>query len=575
MKRTLWIGGLAVLGIVLVGGAGFALRGIVGGNNAYVLVPVERGDLEQSVFVTGTVEPANEVELGFDQSGRVSSLRVAVGDEVRAGQRLATLSQSQLVAQLQEALGGVDAAIADLEQAQANLTREEILLDKQRTGNREEEIRIAQRDVLNARAVLTQAESSVAITEEQSDANIAANYQAAHSAMTDAADDTKNALIELTDIQDTYFAANNTDAKRIENDKAAAIFLLFSRSNGGSMSKLAVSGLSGGLYDRVLATQTDNTDPGDDLTQMIQAVESTFSAFDNIGIDSTFASADITTISTQKSLLTTALSNLRDASSDITTQLATNNANVASAEQTLITAQNTLASAEEELQLLEAGSRIEDISSQEAVVASAEATVRAREAAVRQQEARASRIRAELGETTITAPFSGIVTEVDTSIGESALSGTPVITLIAAGGNEVEAFVPEINIGLVAEGQEARMEFESFPDQELFGSVSNIDPAETIDDGLASYGITIQFTEEDERIRPGMTADIRLIVEAQKDVLSLPLYAIQRLGEATGVYTLDERGRRVFVPVELGLQGDNGRIEVDGINEETLVVTDP
>ena len=100
--------GLAILIVVL-----FL---IFGGKNKVVTATatVERGTIKEEVSVTGNVKPLSDVDLAFERGGRVSVLSVAVGDKVYVGQYLASVSNADLTA-------NVDQAKANLKKVQAQL----------------------------------------------------------------------------------------------------------------------------------------------------------------------------------------------------------------------------------------------------------------------------------------------------------------------------------------------------------------------------------------------------------------------------------------------------------------------
>lgn len=81
-------------------------------NIQYTGVAVVRGSLSEIVSVTGNVKPVSDVDLAFERGGRLAGLNVAVGDKVYAGQVLATVSNADLSANL-------DQAKANLKKAQA------------------------------------------------------------------------------------------------------------------------------------------------------------------------------------------------------------------------------------------------------------------------------------------------------------------------------------------------------------------------------------------------------------------------------------------------------------------------
>ena len=77
-------------------------------------VLVEKGTVREEVSVTGNVKPMSEVDLAFERGGRVANINIAVGDKVYAGQNLASVSNADLLANL-------DQAKANLKKVQAGL----------------------------------------------------------------------------------------------------------------------------------------------------------------------------------------------------------------------------------------------------------------------------------------------------------------------------------------------------------------------------------------------------------------------------------------------------------------------
>jgi len=101
---------------------------------------IERINLESLVSVSGVVKSISEVDLAFEQSGKISSINTSVGTRVSRGQVLASLNNAVL--------------LADLEGAEANLEVEEIKLLEMKRGTRSEEIDIARTKRDNARRAL-------------------------------------------------------------------------------------------------------------------------------------------------------------------------------------------------------------------------------------------------------------------------------------------------------------------------------------------------------------------------------------------------------------------------------------
>jgi multidrug efflux pump subunit AcrA (membrane-fusion protein) len=87
---------------------------------------VKRQKLEETVLATGQVTSTTDLALSFNSTGVVRSIKVKVGDKIKAGTILATLDQASAYATLQQARGGLLAAQARLRKLQEGATNEEI-----------------------------------------------------------------------------------------------------------------------------------------------------------------------------------------------------------------------------------------------------------------------------------------------------------------------------------------------------------------------------------------------------------------------------------------------------------------
>ncbi len=138
-------------------------------------------------------------------------------------------------------------------------------------------------------------------------------------------------------------------------------------------------------------------------------------------------------------------------------------------------------------------------------------------------QAEIDKIRAEIRKSTIYAPFAGVTTNVAKEVGETAATNETVITVQGGGTFQIESFVPEVNIALINVGDEAEITLDAYGEDILFyAKVISIDPAETIRDGVSTYKVKLQFSEEDERIKAGMTANVSIIIFNKPDVIVLP-----------------------------------------------------
>jgi HlyD family secretion protein len=118
-KKKIWIPALVVIA--------FAAWALVGrGKSAeggYRLTSVERGNVEQVVTATGTLQATETVDVGTQVSGQISAIYVDYNDHVKKGQLIAQIDPTILQQQVQSADASLAQAKANLDQSQRQLTR--------------------------------------------------------------------------------------------------------------------------------------------------------------------------------------------------------------------------------------------------------------------------------------------------------------------------------------------------------------------------------------------------------------------------------------------------------------------
>mgnify|MGYP003451846616 CR=1 FL=1 len=136
-----------------------------------------------------------------------------------------------------------------------------------------------------------------------------------------------------------------------------------------------------------------------------------------------------------------------------------------------------------------------------------------------------------LEETIIRAPAAGKVTKIDANIGERVEAFDPIVVIQDVDNLYIEANINESNILNIKNDQKVEITFDSSPNEIFIGSVINIDIAPTIVSGVVNYNITISLENADDRIRPGMTANIKVIVADKVGIIAIPLRSISNSNE--------------------------------------------
>lgn len=181
-----------------------------------------------------------------------------------------------------------------------------------------------------------------------------------------------------------------------------------------------------------------------------------------------------------------------------------------------------------------------------------------------------------LSEAYLRAPFAGTVAARSKQVGELVTNADQVFYLIGEGGLEVTANIPEVDIAKVAVGNAASVELDAYEDSVLFPvTVSEIDPAETLVDGITTYKATFAFAAADSRVRSGMTANIRVETNRRDNVLVIPQRAVftKADGKFVRLPPATPDAEPAEVSVRLGLRGSDGMIEVvGGLDERATIV---
>jgi RND family efflux transporter MFP subunit len=249
--------------------------------------------------------------------------------------------------------------------------------------------------------------------------------------------------------------------------------------------------------------------------------------------------------------------------------------NILAARTSVASAQTSLLSAGEKL---EASRRSLDVAQKEYELARAPATpetILAQEARIAAMEAALASIDAQIAKNELRAPFSGVVTRQDAKRGENIAANRTIVMLQSTGEYKIEANVPEVDVAKVAVGDPARVTLDAYGSAEFFpATVSAIDPAETVIEGVPTYTVTLRFDQKDERIKSGMTANIDIRTDQREGVLYIPARAVLTDADGRRFVRVPDGLATRDVPVEVGLRGSDGRIEIlSGLSEGDVVVT--
>lgn len=162
---------------------------------------------------------------------------------------------------------------------------------------------------------------------------------------------------------------------------------------------------------------------------------------------------------------------------------------------------------------------------------SAEAQVKVAEAQVKQAEAALNSAELDLKYTVIRSPVDGIVVARNVEVGQTVAASfaTPNLFLIALDLTkmQVDTNVSESDIGGIAEGKEATFTVDAYPGVQFAGFIRQVRLAPINVQNVVTYNVVVAVDNQDLRLKPGMTANVSIIVAQKDQVLKVPNAALR------------------------------------------------
>ncbi len=221
----------------------------------------------------------------------------------------------------------------------------------------------------------------------------------------------------------------------------------------------------------------------------------------------------------------------------------------------------------------------------------AEAQFKSTRAQVAAQLAQAGAARTQTGLHTVRAPYAGVVSEVPVQLGDMAMPGRALVTLYDPGALRVTAAVPQSVLGasgtsgaLTALNETVRIELPGMPNAQQWPAAARVQLLPTVDAATHTQQLRADLPANVAGAAPGMFARVWLPMATstgaasagnQGQRVTVPLSAIVRRAEMTGLYVQGEGGKPLLRQVRLG-RVDGDRVEVlTGVAPGDLVVLNP
>lgn len=233
----------------------------------------------------------------------------------------------------------------------------------------------------------------------------------------------------------------------------------------------------------------------------------------------------------------------------------------------------TVTEVQQALRQSELGSRSEDVASLAAQVAQAQAAFQQAKNGSRPEEiaqltaalavanAQLQSARSQLEDSTVIAPFAGLITQRYASVGafvtpttsaSTSTSATSTSIVALAKDMEVKAKVPEVDIGKIKVGQKVEVTADAFSDRPFQGTVRLVAPEAVVEQNVTSFEVRIVLDTGKEVLRSGMNVNATFTGKRTSNALTVPTVAISSKRGQTGVYVTGENNEPKFKVIKVG-----------------------
>lgn len=508
------------------------------------LVEVSRGDVEIVVAESGVLEPLRKVEVKSKIAGRILSLNVEAGDVVREEQLIAQIDPVEVEASLRQQEAQLRAALARLEQAK--------LLSGYQTYDTSAQVEQARNAVRTAEIRYQQA-----LREAQTQPEITQSTLGQAESSYQSAVDNLNLLVKVTHPQLRTDAQSAVDEARAQRDDAQ-------RQLERQKQLLAKGFVSQREVD---LSQTQLTAAEARLQQAEQRLQ-------------TLAEQ----MRLQRAEAESRVKQAKAALAQARAQAKRDELRQREVE----AARAALEDARLRLKLAEANRVQMSVRQKE---------VQQAQAAVEQLRSALKEARTRLADTNIRAPMSGVVTQRYIESGELVTSGVatfssgmPLVQIADLSRMRIKLQVNEVDVSKVRVGQKVEIRLDALPDEVFEGIVRKVAPASSVvaqqgapGGAVIKFPVEVEIAQPDPRMKPGMSAKCRIIVERRRNVLRLPKEALQFADASMARVSVVHRGvvngkavdKNETRTVKAGLRGDAFVEILQGLKEGEKVRPQP
>ena len=166
-----------------------------------------------------------------------------------------------------------------------------------------------------------------------------------------------------------------------------------------------------------------------------------------------------------------------------------------------------------------------------AQVQQSQAQVQQAAAQVQQAQAALSLAEVNLSHTTIASPIDGVVVSRDVNVGQTVAASLSAPTLFTIANDltqmQVIANIDQADIGLVEQAKSVKFSVDAFPGKEFVGKIEQMRLNPVNVQNVVTYNVVIDVDNPDQKLKPGMTANLTITIDERNNVLKVPNSALR------------------------------------------------
>ncbi len=481
---------------------------------------VKRGNFQERISATGNLEALVEVEVKSQVEGEIITLEVDEGDYVQADDILLKLDPKRIIEERRQAEANVDAAKASVTQAELNT-----------------ELKRAQ---LSTR--LSEAENNHKIAESNLDTMTAESASRLTAAETDI-QTTKNALEQDNlSLEQARLALNQAKLTLIDNETALTSAQV-NQDNAQSERDRSKN-----LFEKKYVAKRTLEESE---TRLAGAISQYNSAKQRVAAQKESIESQKKAVKSKQSIIETRKTTLKY-------------------QELNLEKLREMRAAQErrsQLQLEIARKKMQEVemtTDQEQVVADQSKIIA--EAQHLRNESSLESVKERLEWTTIRAPISGTITLMELEVGEiitsgrSAFSqGPPLMTISDLSQMVVKTYINEVDMEKLKMDQVVEIQSDTYKGKMYQGRVVEISPIGVERENIISFEVIVEVIDSPPELKPGMSTDIDIITYEEKNVLLMPVEAIQTETTITAVAQVGDGNNQLKSKQPIQLESLNGK----------------